>query len=1141
MNNENDHIPGRPKSTENLGGKDLLELYFKDPSLGLIEQALNPDAKTERGLPRIRLSGFVGSSASLFSAAVFSKIPVVHLVILADKESAVYFCNDLENLLGESEFSFHKKQVLLFPTSYRRPYEVEKTDNSNVLMRTEVLKRLSTRSTKTLIVTYPEALSEKVVTRKYLEKATMKLKRGETVDLDFMYDLLDQYGFDRVDFVAEPGQVALRGGIIDVFSYTNDYPYRIEFAGDLVDSIRSFDPANQLSIDKLDHITIVPNVQDRQLQEKRESFPEFLPQGTIIWLYDTAFTLDRLDLEYAKAQKAFEALTGEMAHLEPDELFIGKDAFQKVLTGFPIIEFGKHSMFQATLELEYHTSPQPSFNKNFDLLLANLMDNASRGIKNRILADSPKQVERIYTILDDLVKNRDNQEDLDVAVIHLSLHEGFVDNDRKIACYTDHQIFERYHKFHLAESFSGKQALTLKELYDLKPGDYVTHIDRGVGRYDGLEKINNNGRWQEAIRIIYSHDDLLYVSIHSLHRISKYSGKEGYTPSLDRLGSNAWNKLKAKTKARVKDIAKDLIKLYAQRRSAEGFAFTPDTYLQHELEASFIYEDTPDQVKSTVDVKRDMEALHPMDRLICGDVGFGKTEIAVRAAFKAVTDSKQVALLVPTTILAVQHYKTFRDRLKEFPCRVDYINRFKSPQEQKATLKDLEAGKIDILIGTHRLLSADIKFKDLGLMIVDEEQKFGVAAKEKLKQIKVNVDTLTLTATPIPRTLQFSLMGARDLSIINTPPPNRYPVQTELHAFNEEIIRDAVMYELSRGGQVFFVNNRIQNIIEIAGLVQRIVPDARIAIGHGQMDGHKLEKVMLGFIEGDFDVLVSTTIVESGLDIPNANTIIINDAHHYGLSDLHQLRGRVGRSNRKAFCYLLAPPMSVLTDEARKRLKAIEEFSEIGSGFNIAMRDLDIRGAGNILGAEQSGFITEIGFEMYQKILDEAIHELKISDFSDLYPAEQQKDFVRECQIETDLEILIPDDYIANITERLSLYKELDNTENEDALLAFQDRIIDRFGPVPAETQELFNAIRLRRLAKELGMEKLVLKNGIMTGYFVSNQESPYYQSDVFTAVLRYVQANPRDCKMKETHQKLALIFSSVLNVSSGLDRLRKI
>lgn len=1120
---------------------ELLKLFLDDSKVSGITEALQQDPAISAGQPRIRISGLVGSSASLLVAALFRKFPVVHLVILADKESAVYFCNDLENLLGEADSSFHKKHVLLFPTSYKRPYEPEKTDNSNVLMRTEVLKRLSTRSGNTVVVTYPEALSEKVVTRKYLEQATMKLKKGESVDLDFMYDLLDQYHFERVDFVAEPGQVALRGGIIDVFSFNNDYPYRIEFSGDTVESIRSFNPATQLSVDKLDHITIVPNVQDRFLQEKRESFPEFIPGNSVLWLYDTSFILDRLESEFEKAEKAFAELSGEVSHLKPAELFVGRSEFQKTLTVLPIIEFGKHSMFNPTLNLEYHIVPQPSFNKNFDLLLAELIRNSEAGIQNLILADGPKQVERIHTILDDLVKNRDEQRELNIKILHLSLHEGFIDRDQKIAFYTDHQIFERYHKFHLTESFGGKQALTLKELYDLKPGDYVTHIDHGVGRYDGLEKLNNNGKWQEAIRIIYSHDDLLYVSIHSLHRISKYSGKEGYIPSLDRLGSNAWNKLKAKTKARVKDIAKDLIRLYAERKSASGFAFTPDTYLQHELEASFIYEDTPDQFKSTADVKKDMEASNPMDRLVCGDVGFGKTEIAIRAAFKAVTDSKQVALLVPTTILAVQHYKTFRDRLKDFPCKVDYINRFKSAQQQKQTLKDLEMGKVDILIGTHRLLSTDVKFKDLGLMIVDEEQKFGVAAKEKLKQKKVNVDTLTLTATPIPRTLQFSLMGARDLSIINTPPPNRYPVQTELHTFNEEVIRDAVMYELSRGGQVFFVNNRIQNIMDVAGLVKRIVPDARIAIGHGQMEGHKLEKVMLGFIEGEFDVLVATTIVESGLDIPNANTIIINDAHHYGLSDLHQLRGRVGRTNRKAFCYLLAPPSSVLTDEARKRLKAIEEFSDIGSGFNIAMRDLDIRGAGNILGAEQSGFITEIGFEMYQKILDEALHELKQSDFRDLYPVDEQKDYVRECQIETDLEILIPDDYIANITERLSLYKELDNIETEDALLAFQDRMIDRFGPVPVETQELFNAVRTRKLAKEMGMEKLVLKNGLMTGYFISDQQSAFYQSDIFSSVLKFVQENPRGCRMKESGNKLMLTLYNIGCVKTALNYLRNI
>ena len=1120
--------------SEVFSASRLVTAFSQDSRIQEAVSLLNSPEKQ-----RILLKGLVGSSASVVAAAMHQSLPGIHLVVLNDKESAVYFSNDLENLLGETDEKFHRKRVLFYPTSYKRPYEPENTDNSNVLMRTEVLKRISTRGKETIIVTYPEALTEKVVNRKYLEKSTLKLKRGETVDLDFIYDLLDEYGFVRTDFVVEPGQIALRGGIIDVFSFTNDIPYRIEFVGDEVGSLRTFDPATQRSVDKLDHITIVPNVQDRALVETRETFLDFIPRYTILWLNDAGFAADRIGTEFEKAVKAFDLLSGPVQHLEPAELFTDRETFLRQLTGFNIVEFGKHTFFDHSFTVDFQITPQPSFNKNFDLFVAELQRNTVSGIRNVLLADSPKQVERIYTILDDLEKSHPNEDPLDFACINLSLHEGFVCKDIGIACYTDHQLFERYHKFRLKESFSGKQALTLKEMYDLKPGDYVTHIDHGVGRFDGLEKINNNGKWQEAIRIIYQNDDLLYISIHALHRISKYSGKEGHVPSMDRLGSNNWNKLKAKTKARVKDIARDLIKLYAERRSAKGFAFTPDTYLQHELEASFIYEDTPDQVKSTVDVKRDMEADHPMDRLICGDVGFGKTEIAIRAAFKAVADSKQVAILVPTTVLAVQHFKTFSERLKNLPCRVDYINRFKSTQQQNATLKDLEEGKIDILIGTHRLLSADVKFKDLGLMIIDEEQKFGVSAKEKLKKFRVNVDTLILTATPIPRTLQFSMMGARDMSIISTPPPNRYPVQTEVHVFNEEIVRDAISYELSRGGQVFFVNNRIQNLVDLAAIIKKLVPEARVGVGHGQMDGHQLEKVMLGFVEGDYDVLVSTTIVESGLDIPNANTIIINDAHYYGLSDLHQLRGRVGRSNRKAFCYLLAPPLSILSDEARKRLRAIEEFADIGSGFNIAMRDLDIRGAGNILGAEQSGFITEIGFEMYQKILDEAMHELKLAEYSELYADELDTKYVKECQIETDLEILIPDVYISNITERLSLYKELDSLETEEALLAFQEQLIDRFGPVPPETQELLNAIRLRMLAKSMGFEKLILRNQLMTGHFLSNETSAYYQSEIFTAVLKYVQSHTHSCRMKEGTGKLTITFQKVSNVSDALKTLR--
>ncbi len=1110
---------------------------FYQPDSRIIELTENLKSNPKNAF---QLRGLVGSAAAMVAAAVFEKLPLIHVIVVGDKESAAYFSNDLESLLGESEKKFHEKRVLFYPTSYKRPYEIEKTDNSNILMRTETLKRLSSRQNNTIVVTYPEALTEKVITHRYLEKATLHLKSGETVDLDFIYDMLEESGFRRVDFVAEPGEMAFRGGIIDVFSYTNDYPYRIEFENDLVSSIRSFNPETQLSIDVLDHITIVPNVQDRVLREQREGFLQFVPKNSIIWLQDAPYALDLIEKEFIKAEETFANLGSTISRLEPKELFLNREEFQRHLSDLTLIEFGKHPMFQSKELFAFDCLPQPSFNKNFDLLISNFQENTAAGFTNILTTDSEKQTERIKLILSDLCKNR-NIEGLDYQIAGISIHEGFIDKTLKIACYTDHQIFERYHKFRLRESYSGKQAITFKELYDLKQGDYVTHIDHGVGRFDGLEKIENNGKIQEALRIIYANEDLLYVSIHSLHRISKYSGKEGHIPSVDKLGSMNWSKLKAKTKARVKDIAKDLIKLYAQRKASQGFAFTPDTYLQAELEASFIYEDTPDQIKTTVDVKTDMEAINPMDRLVCGDVGFGKTEIAIRAAFKAVADSKQVAILVPTTILALQHYKTFSERLKDFPCRVDYINRFKTTAQQTQTLKELAEGKIDILIGTHRLLSKDVGFKDLGLMIIDEEQRFGVSAKEKLKQLKVNVDTLTLTATPIPRTLQFSLMGARDLSVINTPPPNRYPIQTELIAFNEEVIRDAVNYELSRNGQVFFINNRIQNIMDVAGMLKRIVPDAKIAIGHGQMEGAKLEKIMLDFVDGEYDILVATTIIESGLDIPNANTIVINDAHHYGLSELHQLRGRVGRTNRKAFCYLVSPPLSVLTEEARKRLRAIEEFSEIGSGFNIAMRDLDIRGAGNILGGEQSGFISEIGYEMYQKILEEAMQELRETEFKDVYPVSEQTVFVRDCQVETDLEVMIPDEYVSNTRERLSLYEELDKLESEEKLSIFQENLIDRFGPVPGATQELFNVVRLRWIAKKLGIEKVILRNKNMVVYFVSNPESPFYQTETFTQILKYVQVNPASCRMKESANKLTLTFPQTLSVRGGVDQLQLI
>lgn len=1093
----------------------------------------------KKKLKRVHIQGLTGSSAAIIATVIRNTTGGLHVFVLPDKEASAYFFNDLEILNGEKEEVFHKKNILFYPTSYKRPYEIEKIDNTNVLLRTEVLKRLASPERASMVVTYPEALCEKVITQGYLKNNSLRMKVGEKLSFDFVADLFTELDFERVDFVVEPGEFSIRGGIVDVFSYTNDYPYRIEFFGDEVESIRSFQPETQLSVNRLDHITIVPNVQNRLLQEKRVSFFEYLPPETILWMDDFRFASDKIQQEYDKAKKIFNEFSGEIKHLPPEELFTSGKEFSRDVLNHTVMEFGKQFTLKAESSISFTMSPQPSFNKNFEMFINQLLENSKEGVQSIIVSDNPKQLERLKTIIDDLCVSKNIMGEVHFFTLDIALHEGFIDKTTGIACYTDHQLFERYHRFQLKDSFNGKQALTLKEIYNLQPGDYVTHIDHGVGKFAGLEKIINDGKVQEAIRLVYKDNDILYVSIHSLHRITKYVGKDGSAPSLDKLGSNAWNKLKAKTKQRVKDIAKELIQLYAKRKATNGYQFAPDTYFQHELEASFIYEDTPDQLKTTLDVKKDMEQPNPMDRLVCGDVGFGKTEIAIRAAFKAVNDSKQVAVLVPTTILAFQHYKTFSDRLKDLPCTVDYINRFRTTRQQHETLSNLEKGKVDILIGTHRLISKDVKFKDLGLFIIDEEQKFGVAAKEKLKAIKVNVDTLTLTATPIPRTLQFSLMGARDLSIINTPPANRYPVQTEVHTFNEETIRDAISYELSRGGQVFFVNNRIQNLMDIAGMIQRVVPDCRIAIGHGQMDGNKLEKIMLDFIEGEYDVLVSTTIIESGLDIPNVNTIIINDAHHYGLSDLHQLRGRVGRTNKKAFCYLLAPPLSVLTDEARKRLKAIEEFSEIGSGFNIAMRDLDIRGAGNLLGGEQSGFISDIGFEMYHKILDEAILELKETEFKDIFHQEAPKEFVRECQIETDLEIHIPDDYISNITERLSLYKELDNIDKEEDLLSFQERLIDRFGPVPKPVLELMNTLRLRWIAKSLGFEKLVMKNSLLTAYFVSNQESPYYQSAVFGKVLQFVKQNPMGCRMKEAGNKLILTFLKVNRVRDALEVLR--
>ena len=1124
-------IPLPPKNSGSVNATDFLHLFQQHPKMKILEGWLRPDVK------HVHLKGLTGSATALALAALFDKSgKQQHLVVLPEKEDAAYFYNDLEALLGDAGLDHNKKRVLFYPTTYKRPYEPEKLDKAYELSRTEVLKRFLNDDRKTIVVTYPEALAEKVITKTWLNKNIMKLKQGEEVSLDFLTDLLIEFDFERTDFVAEPGQFALRGGIVDVFSYSNDHPYRIEFFGDRVESIRTFDPATQLSLEKLNRITLLPNVQDRKLKEERISFLDYLPKKVRWWLADTELIHDRLVREYEKALNVFSNLQ-DKERLSPDELFISGRYFMEKVSGLPTVEFGSVSVFDEKKEIVFYQAPQPAFHKKFDLLEENLRRQAAEGYRAFILSDNPKQTERLQAVFQ--ASENNTKAPVQFTPVEISLNAGFVDHDLKILCYTDHQLFERYHKFRLREGFGRKEALTIKELYNLNPGDYVTHIDHGVGRFDGLQVIENNGKKQEAIRLIYKNGDILYVNIHSLHRITKYVGREGTPPQLHRLGSGAWNRLKNKTKSKVKDIARDLIKLYAKRKAVQGYAFEPDSYLQTELEASFIYEDTPDQVKATQAVKHDMEQQHPMDRLICGDVGFGKTEIAIRAAFKAVADSKQVAVLVPTTILVMQHFKTFSERLKDFPVTIDYINRFKSAKQQKETLQRLKEGKIDILIGTHRILSKDVNFKDLGLFIVDEEQKFGVAAKEKIRQMRVHVDTLTLTATPIPRTLQFSLMGARDLSIINTAPPNRYPVQTELRSFNPHTIGEAIRYEMARGGQVFFLHNRVQNIMQVHDMLKKFVPEARIAVAHGQMEGKKLEKIMLDFVEGFYDVLLATTIIESGLDIPNANTIIINNAQHYGLSDLHQLRGRVGRSNKKAFCYLLTPPLASLPQDARKRLKAITEYADLGSGFNIAMRDLDIRGAGNILGAEQSGFISEIGIEMYQRILDEALEELKETEFKELFADENKEEkFVRECQMETDLEIFIPANYVASASERLLLYKELDSLKTEEELRNFAQKLRDRFGPLPPATQDLLDALRLRWEAQKLGFEKLILKFGKMTGVFTGSEEADFFRSEIFGKIIETIKAHPDCCEIKEKKEKLTLVFEKTDNVKKALENL---
>jgi len=1099
--------------------------------------AKNETFDNVQGKSKSFLKGLVGSSLSFVLTAAFKQANKPFLIVFNDKEEAAFYLNDLEALLNE-------KDILFYPGSYRRPYQIEETDNANVLLRAEVLNRINSRKKPAIIVTYPDALFEKVVTRRELERNTLKISVNDNLSIDFVNEVLFEYQFKRVDFVTEPGEFSVRGGIVDVFSFSHDEPYRIEFFGDEVDSIRTFDVETQLSTEQIKKISVIPNVANKFLEEKRQSFLKYIASKTIVFTKNADLLFSRIDDFYNKAEEAFQNLSSEIKHAEPNELFCNSEILKKQMLNFNLIEFGSTSVMSSDLhaspKIEYNTSPQPTFNKQFNLLIEDLNANHEKGYTNYIACSSEQQAKRFHDIFEDV------EEEVHYKTIVLSLYQGFVDKENKITCYTDHQIFERYHKFHLKNGYAKKQAITLKELTNLEIGDYVTHIDHGIGKFGGLQKIDVEGKKQEAIKLVYGERDILYLSIHSLHKITKFNGKDGKAPKIYKLGSKAWKTLKQKTKSRVKEIAFNLIKVYAKRKLEKGYQYNPDSYMQHELEASFIYEDTPDQITATADIKTDMESDRPMDRLVCGDVGFGKTEVAIRAAFKAVDNSKQVAVLVPTTILAYQHYRTFTERLKDFPVTVGYLNRFRTAKQKRETLEQLEKGSLDIIIGTHQLVNKNVKFKDLGLLIVDEEQKFGVAVKEKLKTLKDNVDVLTLTATPIPRTLQFSLMAARDMSVITTAPLNRYPIESHVIRFNEETIRDAVSYEIQRGGQIFFIHNRIENIKEVAGLIQRLVPDAKIGIGHGQMDGKKLEQLMLAFMNGEFDVLVSTTIVESGLDVPNANTIFINNANNFGLSDLHQMRGRVGRSNKKAFCYFITPEYSAMTNDARKRITALEQFTELGSGFNIAMKDLEIRGAGDLLGGEQSGFINEIGFDTYQKILNEAIEELKETEFKELYKDDgKEKEYVKDITIDTDFELLFPDDYVNNITERLNLYTQLNNIKTEEELQKFETEIIDRFGELPIQVVDLLNSVRIKWVATKIGLEKVIMKNGKLVGYFISDQKSAFYQCNSFTLVLQFVQLHPNVCKMKEKQTRkglrLLLTFENIKTIEKALESIQQI
>jgi len=1089
------------------------------------------DSLKEGAHPVQYLEGLAGSSRSALIHACLEQLKGPHLILFHDKEEAAYFYTDLVTLEGTPE------RTLFFPSSYKRSVQYHQTDEANIITRTQTLRRLAEKRSSSFIVSYAEALVETVVTRSQLSSSTLQIRIGEKIDRDFLEEVLQTYQFQLVDFVFEPGQYSIRGGIVDVFSYASSQPYRIDFFGEEVDSIRIFDTDTQRSLEKAKIVKIIPNIQwEHEMGEQRVSFLEYIPAGTTLWIDNPEVLTDHIGSLYDRT-----SLTDDAGETIDKSRFLRSGLeTEEHLERFRRVIFGTTPRNREEMVWRFSTTPQPSFQKNFELLATHLKERSGEGYSNHILSDNEKQLERLRDIFDEI------DPDLQYRTVPATLHEGFLDHDLKISYYTDHQIFERYHKFKFHDRFTRKESVSVKELTGLNPGDYVVHVDHGIGIFGGLEKIDVNGKLQEAIKLVYKDRDVLYVNIHSLHRISKYRGKDTEAPKIYKLGTGAWQKLKNNTKKKVQDLARDLILLYAKRREQKGFAFSPDTYLQRELESSFIYEDTPDQLKATEEVKEGMEAGYPMDRLVCGDVGFGKTEVAIRAAFKAVTDSKQVAVLVPTTILAFQHYNTFRDRLKEFPCNIEYLSRFRSYGDQKSILSRLKGGEIDIIIGTHKLAGKEIGFKDLGLLIIDEEQKFGVSVKEKLKQLKMNVDTLTLTATPIPRTLQFSLMGARDLSIIHTPPPNRHPIITELHTFNEEIIKEAIEYEVSRGGQVFFIHNRIQNILEVKEIVDRVVPGIRAVIAHGQMEGKRLESVMVDFIQGDYDVLIATSIIESGLDIPNANTIIINNGQSFGLSDLHQLRGRVGRSNKKAFCYIFSPPDTLLSPEARRRLRAIEEFSALGSGFNIALQDLDIRGAGNLLGAEQSGFIADIGFDTYNRILNEAITELKEAEFSNLYAdsgssAREEKSYVPDCHVDTDLELLFPDSYISNIRERVELYSKLDALINEQELEAFRIMLVDRFGPLPAPSKELLKVVQLRWSAQRCGVEKIVLKKSVLITYFVSNPESPFYRSDTFKKVIGNIQAHPAIFRLREDQERLSLRSDRVNSIEEAFQILEKL